>query len=56
MIEVHESNEKKDVIRIKQKDFKLHHLIVIQGKINEELTKIINKQGKSFKTSINFYL
>ena len=31
--------------RIKWKDFEVHHLIAICGKMDEEFTKIANKQG-----------
>ena len=41
--------EEDDVTIIDWKDSKMHYLIVIQGEINKESTKRINKQSKKFQ-------
>ena len=46
-IEIGES-EKKNLTKIKWKDFEVHHLIAIRGEMDEEFTKIANKQGNGF--------
>ena len=45
VIEVGESDEE-EMGRVKWKDFEVHHLITIQGKIEEEFVRSTNKQGK----------
>ena len=49
-IEIGESEEEKEeeMTRIKWKDFEMHHLIAIRGKMDEEFIKTVNKQGKFF--------
>ena len=53
VIEVGESDEE-EMGRVKWKDFKVHHLITIQGKIEEEFVRSTNKQGK-FLEKYNFF-
>jgi hypothetical protein len=56
MIEIDKFNEEDDdVAKIKWKDFKVHHLIVIRGEMNKEFAKITNKQGQNFKTLVNLF-
>lgn len=44
---------KKKIAKIRWKDFRIHHLIVIQGDIDEEFAKkTTNKQGKKIGTYI----
>lgn len=44
MIEVSKAYKEK-IATIRWKDFGMHHLIVIQGDIDEEFAKTTNKQG-----------
>ena len=39
-----------DMERIKWKDFKMYHLIAIQGEMDEKFTKPTIKQGENIKT------
>ena len=45
VIEVGESDEK-EMGRVKWKDFGVHQLIAIRGKMEEEFARSSNKQGK----------
>ena len=42
-IEIGKPEEEEEMTRIKWKDFEVHHLIAIQGEMDEEFTKIANK-------------
>lgn len=45
-----------DLTPIKWRDFEMHHLIAIQGKLNNNFVKTTNKQAKILKrASIFFY-
>ena len=48
VIEVGES-DKEEMGRVKWKDFEVHQLIVIRGKLEEEFARSSNKQGKCSK-------
>ena len=53
VIEVGES-DKEEMGRVKWKDFEVHQLIVIRGKLEEEFARSSNKQGKCSK-EYNFF-
>jgi hypothetical protein len=53
VIEIGES-DKDGTGRVKWKDFEVHQLIVIRGEMEEEFTKLANKQGIFLRKYIIF--
>lgn len=53
VIELGELDE--DLAPIKWRNYEVHHLIAIRGKMNNEFAKTTNKQVKTFKTCLNIF-
>jgi hypothetical protein len=55
-IEIGESlEEEEEMTRLKWKDFEVHHLIAIRGKMEEEFIKTTNKQGNLLLDFFKFF-